>query len=112
MTCSFGVCQCQGILHPAAAFSKITDAPCAGSPLSTAPLAQAGSPGKFVNFIPAAFAVTAWVSAAGAPTTGHTAADTTTKARIQERCFIRSSIGEFAVTYHDWAGKSRASKPA
>src|SRR5437764_160059 len=44
MTCSVGVCQCQGIEQPDAPLKTITDDPLEGSPLSTAMVIHAGSP--------------------------------------------------------------------
>src|ERR1700683_1069744 len=49
MTCSAGVCQCQGITQPAGPFNRITEAPLEGSPLSTARATHAGSPGSGAN---------------------------------------------------------------
>src|SRR5438309_397371 len=44
------VCQCQGILHPAGVFARITDEPFDGSPFCTETFKQVGSPGRFMNF--------------------------------------------------------------
>src|ERR1700733_10266910 len=49
MTCSVGVCQCQGITQPAGPFNRITEAPFEGSPLSTARVEHAGSPASGAN---------------------------------------------------------------
>src|SRR5882672_9309255 len=46
---SVGVCQCQGMRHPAAAFTSISDPPFEGSPLSTTAVVQVGRPGNFTN---------------------------------------------------------------
>ena len=45
ITCSVGVCQCQGMTQPAEALNRITDGPLAGSPLCTAMFTQDGSGG-------------------------------------------------------------------
>src|SRR5438105_1531588 len=44
MTCSVGVCQCQGITQPAVPLKTIIDGPLEGSPLSTAIIMHEGSP--------------------------------------------------------------------
>src|SRR5258707_11327693 len=49
MTCSVGVCQCQGIEQPAVPLKTITDAPLDGSPLSTAMMTHDGSPAVGAN---------------------------------------------------------------
>jgi hypothetical protein len=51
MTLSIGVCQCQGITHPAATFATMIDGPDVGSPLAMDPFAQVGSGGSVTNFI-------------------------------------------------------------
>src|SRR5437867_11475336 len=49
MTCSVGVCQCQGIKQPAVPLKTITDGPLEGSPLSTAMVVHEGSPAIGAN---------------------------------------------------------------
>src|SRR5205809_5444697 len=49
MTCSFGVCQCQGIRQPAVPFADIMDGPLEGSPLWTAAVVHEGNPGNGSN---------------------------------------------------------------
>jgi hypothetical protein len=51
ITCSFGVCQCHGIEHPAGILAKMMEGPFDGSPLCTDPKAHVGSPGIVINFI-------------------------------------------------------------
>src|SRR6476646_4438131 len=49
MTCSVGVCMCQGITQPAVALKTITEGPLDGSPLSTAITVHDGIPGNGAN---------------------------------------------------------------
>src|SRR6188472_3676956 len=49
MTCSVGVCQCQGIEQPAVPLKMITDGPLEGSPLSTAIVMHEGNPAMGVS---------------------------------------------------------------
>src|SRR5258708_3927344 len=51
MTCSVGVCQCHGNIHPAVPLNTITDGPLVGSPLSTANVAHGGSPAIGANLL-------------------------------------------------------------
>src|SRR5438477_9699504 len=49
ITCSVGVCQCQGIEQPAVPLKTITDGPLDGSPLSTAMAMHEGRPAIGAN---------------------------------------------------------------
>src|SRR5947208_11281377 len=50
MTCSFAVCQCEGIVHAPVDFTRIVDAHWVGSPCRTAPFAHSGMLGNGANF--------------------------------------------------------------
>jgi hypothetical protein len=61
ITCSIGVCQCQGIEQPAVPLNRITDAPLEGSPDWTARVMHAGKIGQWRELVLGHFAGVAHV---------------------------------------------------
>src|SRR2546422_11329095 len=61
MTCSFGVCQCQGMAQPALARTRSTEGPVVGSPCSTLPVMQGGTLGN-TTYVPVAALLTTGLS--------------------------------------------------
>src|SRR5262245_8003719 len=49
ITCSVMLCQCHGIVQPAATLARITKLLFVGSPFCTEPRVQVGRPGIFMN---------------------------------------------------------------
>src|SRR4051794_6720295 len=58
---SVGVCQCQGITHPVAAFARMIEGPLVGSPLCTEPVEQTGIPGICMKCMAPTFCPGEWL---------------------------------------------------
>src|SRR5262245_60173676 len=66
ITCSVGVCQCQGTRHPGLPLKRMTAAPFAGSPLCTEAVTHEGRPGTGSNLLSDILRTTPWAQTGAA----------------------------------------------